>query len=64
MKFSIQDVVILVVCFAIPAVFLLLIHVLDVAYFISLRNSGDGQVWVVLILGELFFLISRFIRKQ
>lgn len=64
MKFSIQDIAILMVCFTIPAVLLLLIHVLDVTYFVSLRNSSDGQIWVVLVLGELFFLISRFIRKQ
>ena len=64
MKISKNDMLILLACFAIPAWFLFILHSLDVQYFMALRKSGDGQVWCVLIIGELLYLISRFIRKQ
>jgi hypothetical protein len=64
MKMTLKDILVFLICFATPALFLLILHLLQVPYFIPLRNSGDGQVWFVLVMGELLYLISRFIRRR
>ncbi len=64
MKVSITDIIVLAACFSLPLLFLVYLHLFDPPYFMPLKNSSDGQLWLVLVAGELFFLISRFIRKQ
>ena len=64
MKISIIDIIVWAACFSLPSLFLLYLHLFDPPYFMPLKSSSDGQLWFVLVVGELFFLISRFIRKQ
>ena len=58
------DIAILSACFAVPALFIAFLHWTENVFFSPLRQSGDGQFWLVLVAGEFLFLMSRFVRGK